>query len=82
MGLEQVVDYLTQAPKIVRESHPMTWTYFSNPPPDGSSFLLWQPQSRHLRMSSDGYFWVDNETQYTQDVKGYVSIDLRTRCYI
>ncbi|KAF2101935.1 DUF1750-domain-containing protein, partial [Rhizodiscina lignyota] len=71
MSLDMAVDYLIQAPKIVREVHAMSWTYFSTPPPDGQSFLVWQPQRQGLRASSDGYIWVDPETSFQQEVKGY-----------
>jgi hypothetical protein len=78
-----VLDMLLQAPKIVREIQPVSWTYLAQPPADGTVFLEWQsPQAqvqaqRAGRMSgfaSDGYAWADPETQYQQEVKGFVRV--------
>jgi Fungal domain of unknown function (DUF1750) len=72
MPAETVVEYLINAPKVVRELHPMYWTFLDGPP-DGTTLLAWQPLN-HLGTSfaSDGYVWADAEQALTFEAKGYV----------
>ena len=80
--MEHAFEFLIQAPRIVKEVAPMTWTYLQGPA-DGSVFMEWQPASggmgggsggqRPSRFASDGFVWADAESAFTLDVKGYVS---------
>ena len=88
MPVEQAFEFLIQAPRIVKEVAPMTWTYLQGPA-DGTVFMEWQPASggggmgggvggpsggqRPSRFASDGFVWADAENTFTMDVKGYVS---------
>ncbi|KAL5334233.1 hypothetical protein BJX70DRAFT_402767 [Aspergillus crustosus] len=69
---ETAVEYLASAPKIVREAHPMHWTFLDGPP-DGSVMLTWQPLN-HLgtNFASDGYVWADAEQAFTFESRGYL----------
>ncbi|EAA59239.1 hypothetical protein AN3930.2 [Aspergillus nidulans FGSC A4] len=72
MPTDTVVDYLLSAPKIVREAHPMHWTFLDGPQ-DGTVMLTWQPLN-HLgtNFASDGYVWADVEQAFTFEARGYV----------
>ena len=80
--MEHAFEFLIQAPRIVKEVAPMTWTYLQGPA-DGSVFMEWQPAGggmgggpggqRPSRFASDGFVWADAESAFTLDVKGYVS---------
>ena len=75
MSLETVVQYLTEAPKIVRDIQPMQWQYL-DAPQDGSILLVWQPlEYLDTNFASDGYIWADVEHAFSQQAAGYV-------CYI
>jgi hypothetical protein len=69
---ENAVEFLLQAPRVVKDVAPMSWQYFQQPPNDGTVFLAWQPPQRQLRFSTDGYLWVDPEATFRVDVRGYV----------
>lgn len=77
LSIEQAVDFLLNAPKIVKDVAPMTWQYFQNPPNDGTVFLEWQPvNQRGNAYASDGYVWADPESSYSyESQRGYVSLD-------
>ncbi|KAI9761679.1 MAG: hypothetical protein M4579_000913 [Chaenotheca gracillima] len=68
LGLEQIVDYLLQAPNITRHSAPMTWA-FLDAPANGSVLLVWQPGQLGNQMASDGYVWGDPESAFTMIAK-------------
>ncbi|KAL4765854.1 uncharacterized protein BDW70DRAFT_126808 [Aspergillus foveolatus] len=72
MPTDTVVDYLLSAPKIVREAHPMHWTFLDGPQ-DGTVMLTWQPLN-HLgtNFASDGYVWADVEQAFTFEARGYI----------
>ena len=80
--MEQAFEFLIQAPRIVKEVAPMTWTYLQGPA-DGTVFMEWQPTGgglggasggqRPSRFASDGFVWADAENTFTLDFKGYVS---------
>ena len=72
LSLDSVFEYLLQAPQIVKQLQPMHWEYL-NGPQDGTMYLCWQPPSRQGQFASDGYVWNDQESMFTQDVRGYVS---------
>ncbi|KAF2083675.1 DUF1750-domain-containing protein, partial [Saccharata proteae CBS 121410] len=81
LQVENALDYLMQAPKIVKEFASVYWHYFSTPPQDGTVFLTWQPQAqRGSNFASDGYVWGDRETAYTLEVRGYTLEILVHRC--
>jgi hypothetical protein len=70
--LDTVVGYLTEAPKIVHDLHPVQWQ-FLDAPQDGSVFLVWQPLEYHdTNFASDGYVWADVEQAFSQEIRGYV----------
>ncbi len=72
LPVEQSLEHLLQAPKIVKAVAPMSWTYLQAPP-DGTMFLAWQPVAqRGASFSSDGYVWADPEAAFTFEVQGYV----------
>lgn len=78
LNQDTLLEYLTQAPKIVREVAPVSWTYLQAPPADGTVFLAWQPESqRGTRFASDGYVWADPEANYTFERHGYVGVSAR-----
>lgn len=68
---DQAVDYLLQAPRIVRDMAPMVWQII-NPPPDGTLFLTWQPPNLRKHMASDGYVWADPENTFHFERHGFV----------
>lgn len=70
-NIEQIVNYLIEAPKIMREVAPVQWQYLDGPP-DGSMFLVWQPLEMQTNFASDGYVWSDAETPFNSEVRGYV----------
>lgn len=71
---EQIIEYLTNAPRIVKEVQPMSWQYLAQPPPDGTLLLVWQPEAqRGTQSASDGYLYADAEQSFQQPIAGYVS---------
>jgi hypothetical protein len=72
-NLEQVVRYLMDAPRIVREEAPMNWMFLTVPQ-DGDVMLVWQPPQMGINPASDGYIWADAETAFQQEVGGYVRV--------
>ena len=73
ISIETVVNHLLEAPKIVRDLHPMHWT-FLDAPADGTVLLAWQPLNYlGTSFASDGYVWADPEHAFTHEAKGYVS---------
>jgi hypothetical protein len=56
----------------VRDTSPVAWTYFTNPPADGTVVLTWQPPRMQTHFASDGMVWADAETAYDMNVRGYV----------
>lgn len=75
--LNTLVDYLIQAPRIVRDQSPMNWMFLLAPQ-DSDILLVWQPPQMGTQEASDGYVWADAEQAFTTEVKGYV----RTRALI
>ena len=73
MNLDLTVEYLIQAPRIVREVAPMTWTYLDCPG-DGEVMLVWQPSQLRTQAASDGYVWADAESAFSSEKMGYVGI--------
>ena len=71
MGLETVLEYLLQAPKIVRDVARMNWQII-DAPQDGTVLLVWQPVNSGPRFASDGYIWLDQEAQRRHEARGYV----------
>lgn len=80
---ETVVDYLMSAPRMVREVHPMHWTFLDGPP-DGTVMLTWQPLHQlGVNFASDGYVWADAEQAFTFESRGYVGcLHDRARCLL
>lgn len=72
---DQVLQNLLQAPQVVREMKPMAWTYLT-PPQDGTMFLTWQAPRLGNNFASDGYIWIDAESTFRQNIRGYVSANL------
>ncbi|MBA7490664.1 hypothetical protein ES702_01205 [subsurface metagenome] len=79
-SIEQIVNYLAEAPKIMREVAPVQWQYLDGPP-DGSMFLVWQPLEMQ-QFASDGYVWSDAETPFNSEVRGYVSETMEVMDFI
>lgn len=73
MKLENVVQYLLEAPRITRENAGMSWVFLQEPPPDGTVMLVWQPPQMGPHMASDGYVWADAEQLFSSsEGRGYV----------
>lgn len=73
MKLENVVQYLLEAPRITRESAGMSWVFLPEPPADGTVMLVWQPPQLGSHMASDGYVWADAEQPFSSaEGRGYV----------
>ena len=72
LTLEQASRYLLDAPSIVKQIAPMSWTYVQAPQ-DGTLFLEWLSPSRpQSNFPSDGYAWADQpESMARQDFNGY-----------
>ncbi len=66
-----MVEYLIQAPRIVKEQAPMNWM-FLHCPQDGDVMLVWQPPPMGTTFASDGYIWADPEAAFTSEMRGYV----------
>lgn len=74
LGLETVVNYLLEAPRITREAAGMSWT-FLDAPQDGTVILVWQPLTQMgTNAASDGYLWADPEQAFSSEAKGYVRL--------
>ncbi len=71
VNLDIAVEYLLQAPRIVREVAPMSWMYLDCPP-DGENMLVWQPSQLIAQPASDGFIWADGEMAYSSELRGYV----------
>ena len=72
-SLESIVQYLTDAPKIVRDLQPMQWQML-DAPSDGTMLLVWQPlEYLGTNAASDGYVYADAEQVFKSEVRGYVS---------
>ncbi|KAK4155515.1 hypothetical protein C8A00DRAFT_13478 [Chaetomidium leptoderma] len=64
VDLPEVTKWLSQAPKIARDTAPFYWTYLECPA-DGSIFLTWQPTARRgHEFASDGYVWAGPEVSF------------------
>lgn len=74
VNLEIVVEYLLQAPNVVREKASMTWM-FLDAPEDGTVMLVWQPLNQlGTQSASDGYVWADVEQAFSSESRGYVRL--------
>ena len=78
-NLDLLVEYLIQAPRIVKEQASMNWMFLQGPQ-DGDVFLVWQPPQMGVREASDGYVWADPESAFSSEMRGYVC--LRKLCRI
>lgn len=67
-----MVEYLIQAPRIVKEQAPMNWMFLTCPQ-DGDVMLVWQPTQMGTSAASDGYVWEYPETAFRSEARGYVS---------
>ena len=72
-NLDILVEYLVQAPRIVKEQASMNWM-FLHCPNDGDVLLVWQPPQMGTREASDGYVWADPESAFSSEMRGYVRI--------
>lgn len=70
LNLETAFKYLCDAPIIVKQTAPMSWTYV-NAPSDGTIWLEWLSPTKNNRLPSDGYIYGDPESTYRQDYGGY-----------
>jgi len=76
VGIDTIVEYLTQAPKITKEVASMNWM-FLDAPADGTVLLVWQPLAQlGTRFATDGYIWADPEQSVSQEYRGYVRYPL------
>ena len=71
-----LVDYLIQAPRIVKDQSPMNWMFLQRPH-GGDVMLVYQPPQMGLQPASDGYVWADAEQPFSSEMRGYV----RQRAY-
>lgn len=56
----------------MRDTSPVAWTYFANPPQDGTVLLTWQPPRMAQHFASDGMVWADAEQAFDMNIRGYV----------
>ncbi|QIW96024.1 hypothetical protein AMS68_001542 [Peltaster fructicola] len=71
INIEQAFGFLLQAPPVVKQIAPMSWTYV-NAPQEGTVWLEWlSPAQNGGRFPSDGYVWSDPEQSYRHNVNGY-----------
>lgn len=71
-SLDNIVHFLVEAPKVLRESATVHWQFIDTPA-DGTMLLVWQPaQYGEHTVASDGYVWGDVEQAFTSDVRGFV----------
>lgn len=71
LGLDGAYRYLLDAPQMVKQLSPMSWTYVSTPQ-DGTMWLEWlSPDRNNDRFPSDGYVWADPEQTFRQNVGGF-----------
>ncbi|KAK7187359.1 hypothetical protein DPSP01_002487 [Paraphaeosphaeria sporulosa] len=68
---QQALDYLIKAPEITRNAAPVAWTFFAQPPPDGTALLMWQPPRMGTHFASDGLIWADAELSYEMNLNGF-----------
>ncbi len=72
LSLQQAYAYLLDAPTIVKQTAPMSWTYLSAPQ-DGTVFLEWMSRAKgEHAFPSDGYVWCDPEQSFRQEFNGYM----------
>ena len=71
---QQALEYLVKAPEIVRNAAPVAWTFFAQPPPDGTALLVWQPPRMGTHFASDGLVWADAELSYEMNLGGFVRL--------
>ncbi|KAJ4347259.1 uncharacterized protein N0V89_011199 [Didymosphaeria variabile] len=71
---QQALDFLTKAPEITRNAAPVAWTFFAQPPPDGTALLMWQPPRMGTHFASDGLIWADAELSYEMNLNGFVGL--------
>lgn len=68
--IETITKWLSDAPKIARDTAPFYWT-FLDAPPIGKCFLTWQPLARlGTELASDGYIWAGAEQFQQMEVGG------------
>ncbi|KAB2580033.1 hypothetical protein BFW01_g5399 [Lasiodiplodia theobromae] len=80
ISVDQAVEFLLQAPKVVKDMAPMAWQYFQNPPNDGTVFLEWQPvNQRSNAYASDGYIWADPESSFTYESQRGYTVEILVR---
>jgi hypothetical protein len=68
LQLQDIIRFLSQAPQIVNEARPVSWTYLGIPPEDGVLFLEWIPIVRSQVFASDGYVWGDPERGHEKEL--------------
>lgn len=61
LSLQQIIQFLAQAPEIVNAGRPVSWTYLGVPPEDGTIFLEYVSAMRAHHFATDGYVWLDPE---------------------
>ncbi|KPI46035.1 uncharacterized protein AB675_960 [Cyphellophora attinorum] len=70
-SLDSIVNFLSDAPKVVRDLQPMQWQML-DAPQDGTMLLVWQPlEYLGTSAASDGYIYADAEQYYKSDVRGF-----------
>jgi len=77
-NLDVVVEYLIQAPRIVKEQASMNWMFLQCPQ-DGDVLLVWQPPQMGTQEASDGYVWADAEAAFSSEMRGYVRTEIPSR---
>jgi hypothetical protein len=76
LGVDQAYRYLLDAPSIVKQMAPMSWTYMTAPA-DGTMWLEWIPLEKNDQpFPSDGYAWIDPEQTYRHELNGY-TVEMR-----
>lgn len=74
LHLDQALEYLLGASRIIRELTAVAWTYL-NQPADGTVYLTWQPLNQlGTQFATDGYLWAGAESTFTHELRGYVGV--------
>ena len=68
VDVQNVVKWLSDAPRIAKNQSPFHWTYLDGPV-DGTVLLTWQPLARlGTGFASDGFIWAGPEQRLQQDL--------------
>lgn len=68
VDVQNIVKWLSDAPRVAKNQSPFHWTYLDGPV-DGTILLTWQPLARlGTSFASDGFIWAGPEQLFKQDL--------------